>query len=398
MSRIRIIILLIFILLVYAVFSIDVKTSPKTTNTLHLPGNQAATQPYVSPLDRLAQAEPQAISPQGELAEIFTYGSDFTDLQRQLKFKEIQGKVVEWRLPVYEVKQSGDGYTIQTSGQAKGDLFGPKYIGTFLRITPRNEDDRRFVERIKTGDYIKVKGVIEDVTMRNLDIKPAIIVDDERFPRQILGKAYGKYILKYDCWHTVATDQNGEQQYCMKLGRVDKVQAGNVKRIYVLALGGIADDEGKPAGAHVHTGMVGAFVADIQNGQAEIVASNAKMPMGAFGNAPDTWKFVKLSPNDYWGWQSATGDCHQGECYDEHIVLAPYGKTVKNLAGFGGYSSDRESTSVSIALTIDSSSASAKVYPLLLDVTEEKEGKEASNKLVKVPFDEKQWQWLYKRQ
>ena len=88
-------------------------------------------------------------------------------------------------------------------------------------------------------------------------------------------------------------------------------------------------------------------------------------------------------------------DCHHGECYDEHIVLAPYGKTVKNLAGFGGYSSDRESTSVSIALTIDSSSASAKVYPLLLDVTEEKEGKEASKQTVKAPFDEKKWQWIY---
>lgn len=386
-------VLFIFVVLPYMNKSSDSARSASVPSSQS--GSQTAPQPYVSPLDQLEQAKPDAISPQGEIAEIFSIGSDFTDLQRQLKFKEIQGKVIEWRLPVYEVKQSGDGYTIQTSGRAKGEMFGPKYIGTFLRITPRSEDDRRFVERIKTGDYIKVKGVIEDVTMRNLDIKPAIIVDDERFPRQILGKAYGRYIPKYDCWHTVAADQNGEQQYCMKLGRMDKVQAGNVKRIYVLALGGIVDDEGKPAGAHVHTGMVGAFVADIQNGQAEIVASNAKMPMGAFGNAPDTWKFVKLSPSDYWGWQSATGDCHHGECYDEHIVLAPYGKTVKNLAGFGGYSSDRESTSVSIALTIDSSSASAKVYPLLLDVTEEKEGKEASKQTVKAPFDEKKWQWIY---
>ena len=87
-----------------------------------------------------------------------------------MKFKEIQGKVIEWHLPVYEVKQSGDGYTIQTATHAKGDLFGLKMIGTFLRISPRSEEDRRFVERLKTGDVVKVKGVIEDVTMRSLNI------------------------------------------------------------------------------------------------------------------------------------------------------------------------------------------------------------------------------------
>lgn len=359
-------------------------------------GSQTAPQPYVSPLDQLEQAKPDAISPQGEIAEMFSIGSDFTDLQRQLKFKEIQGKIIEWRLPVYEVKQSGDGYTIQTSGRAKGEVFGPKYIGTFLRITPRSEDDRRFVERIKTGDFIKVKGVIEDVTMRNLDIKPAIIIDDERFPRQILGKAYGRYMSKYDCWHTVATDDfYGEEHYCMKVGKVDKVETGEIKRMYVLALGNVVDAEGNSAGGRGHKGMVGAFVADIRNGQAEVVASNAKMPMGSFGDAPDTWKFVKIGPNDYWGWQSVTGECILGECNDHNIILATYGKTVKNLAGFGSYYSD--TITVRIALKIDSSSASSKVYPLLLEVTEEKEGKEDSKKSVKVPFDEKQWAWKYSK-
>jgi len=132
--------------------------------------NAKNAQPTLSPLDELERAPSVNISPKGELAEIFSYGSDFTDLQRQLKFKEIQGKVIEWHLPVYEVKQSGDGYTIQTATHAKGDLFGLKMIGTFLRISPRSEEDRRFVERLKTGDVVKVKGVIEDVTMRSLNI------------------------------------------------------------------------------------------------------------------------------------------------------------------------------------------------------------------------------------
>lgn len=129
-----------------------------------------------NPIEQLKLSKPSALHPDGELAEIFELGGDFTDLQRQLKLEDIRGKVVEWHLPVYDVKRSGDKYTIQTSSSFRGGQPG-KLIGTFLRITPRNKDDRQFIEGIKTGDAIKVKGVIDDVTMRNLDINPAILVD-----------------------------------------------------------------------------------------------------------------------------------------------------------------------------------------------------------------------------
>ena len=49
-------------------------------------------------------------------------------------------------------------------------------------ITPRGDEDRRFVERVKTGDVVTFKGVIDDVTLRNLDIKPAILVRERQVP------------------------------------------------------------------------------------------------------------------------------------------------------------------------------------------------------------------------
>jgi hypothetical protein len=121
----------------------------------------------------LVNTPPNPLKPDGELAEIFTYGSDHTDLQRQLKLKEILGKIVEWELPVYEVKQSGSGYVIQTSN---GGFFEKKLVGTFIHITPQDENDRGLVESLKTGSLVTFKGIIEDTTMRNLDIKPAILV------------------------------------------------------------------------------------------------------------------------------------------------------------------------------------------------------------------------------
>jgi len=133
----------------------------------------------LSPLEKLELAQPSDLAPTGELAEILSYGSDFTQLQRDLKFKAIRGKVIEWRLPVYEVKQSDDGYLIQTGRSFRDDPLGNSLVGTFLHVTPRSDDDRQLVERLKTGDVIKVKGVIDDVTIRNLDIKPALLVTEK---------------------------------------------------------------------------------------------------------------------------------------------------------------------------------------------------------------------------
>lgn len=115
----------------------------------------------------LAAAAPAQLSPTGELSAMFNLMSENTDLQRKNKFKEIKGKIVEWTLPVYEVRQSGSGYAIQTEAD--------QAVGAFVYITARNDQDKAVVEGLKTGSHISFKGVISDVTMRHLEIKPAIL-------------------------------------------------------------------------------------------------------------------------------------------------------------------------------------------------------------------------------
>lgn len=123
----------------------------------------------VSKLDELAVMLAATLSPTGELAAMFNLMSDNTDLQRENKLKEIKGKVVEWSLTVYEVEKDGDGYTVQT--KAGND------VGTFIHISPRNEQDRATIEALKTGSRISIKGIIKDDLMRNLVIKPAILFE-----------------------------------------------------------------------------------------------------------------------------------------------------------------------------------------------------------------------------
>lgn len=126
-------------------------------------------------LGKIAESQAADISPTGELAAAFKLDSKYTDLQREKAEKEITGKIVQWTLPVYEVSKSGDGYRVQTSGD-QAIMGGTPMVGAFITIYPRNDNERTYIENLKTKDRITFKGKITGTTMRNIDIEPAILV------------------------------------------------------------------------------------------------------------------------------------------------------------------------------------------------------------------------------
>ncbi len=128
----------------------------------------AKTEAKRDPLDALATDVPAPIAPGGDLAALFAYGTKSTDVQRETGLAAIKGKLVAWTLPVYEVKRNGDNYKIQTSGSRTA-------IGTYITITPRNDEDRRFIESLTTGQPVAFRGIVKDVFMRDLVIAPAIL-------------------------------------------------------------------------------------------------------------------------------------------------------------------------------------------------------------------------------
>ncbi len=134
------------------------------------PSDEEKAEQLVSKLNSLADAKAASISPSGELAAAFNLMSDHTDIQRENLENEIKGQIVEWSLPVYEVRKSGEKkYRVQTSS-------GTNYVGTFLTLHARSPEEIAFIENIKTGDVIRFKGGITGTTMRNIDVAPALLM------------------------------------------------------------------------------------------------------------------------------------------------------------------------------------------------------------------------------
>jgi len=133
------------------------------------PSKEEQAQQLADKLQSIQEASADNLSPRGELAALYKYGSDYTDLQRDDKEKELKGKIVEWNLPVYEVSKSRDTYRIQTNN--KGG-----YVGTFTYINVRSDDEESYIKQLKTGDMVHIKGKITDITGRNINIKDAILM------------------------------------------------------------------------------------------------------------------------------------------------------------------------------------------------------------------------------
>ena len=130
-----------------------------------------------SPTARVAlkdMAPNTSLSPKGELYEMFKMNSDNTDLQRDEKEDEIDGKVVQWTLPVYEVKKMTDTrFKIQTNAGG-GDDRG--YVGTFCTISTDDADVISKIKALKTGDKVTVKGEIDGVSFRNINLNPCLLI------------------------------------------------------------------------------------------------------------------------------------------------------------------------------------------------------------------------------
>jgi hypothetical protein len=129
------------------------------------------------PLVTLEKTVPSILQPTGKLAEIFSFGSQYTDLQRENAETEIKGQVVNWRLPVYEIIKDGDTYIVTTerSTNMVTAMLGMNFVSTTIQLTARNDAERQAIGNLKTNDLIEIKGIISGSSMRNLVISPEIL-------------------------------------------------------------------------------------------------------------------------------------------------------------------------------------------------------------------------------
>ncbi len=121
-----------------------------------------------------SQKEAENLTVDGELAKAFNLNSKFTDIQRENLLTQIKGKVVVWVVEVYEVeKKNNKKYKIQTrSGLSSSN----DDVGTYIDLYIQNDEQSKFIEELKTGERIRIKGVLTgESILRSLVISPAIL-------------------------------------------------------------------------------------------------------------------------------------------------------------------------------------------------------------------------------
>lgn len=217
--------------------------------------------------------------------------------------------------------------------------------------------------------------------------------------RSFMDKSYGQYSAKHSCWRTEFESQG----YCVQVLKMDRISADTGERFYLLVGGHPIDEEGEPAYSHASPGLVGAFVFAIGQEGTELTASNMGMYAGSSGVVPERWDLVKLARTDYYGWQTTWGDCHQGYCGSRLMLLAPYGRSIKDVAAFtisfsntgaceSGYCSDGES-SVDSTVVIDANAEGSDIHPLVVSFKGTLDGQDLNGTARRLEFDRDAWQY-----
>lgn len=107
------------------------------------------------------------LAPTGELADTFSFFSNATQLQRDEKEREIIGKIVQWRLPVYNVSERDGFYVIQTKSR-------PGLVAAFCYVRAV-EAIKSYVLSLRENDLVTCKGTIAGSSMRTIQLRPAVL-------------------------------------------------------------------------------------------------------------------------------------------------------------------------------------------------------------------------------
>jgi hypothetical protein len=114
----------------------------------------------IAPVDRVDTAE---------LAALFNDRKLQATPRVQGKVREITGKIVQWELEVFVATKSADCYQVVT----KPTKTVP---GTLLTVYPRNSQQKSYLESIRPGSTIQIKGKIAGIQQGRIKINPACIL------------------------------------------------------------------------------------------------------------------------------------------------------------------------------------------------------------------------------
>lgn len=126
-------------------------------------------------LEELMRTEVTPVPPE-LVSETFSFGSDSTDLQRDLLRQEIIGKTVEWDILVYEITQEDDVYKITSQPLPVKSKDAVPMMRTVIFLYPATDADVDSLRKAKTNDSIRIRGHVQDILLRSVVVvSPAIL-------------------------------------------------------------------------------------------------------------------------------------------------------------------------------------------------------------------------------
>lgn len=121
-------------------------------------------------LEVIENSQSVDISSSGELSEIFSIVSGYTNVQRENSEEYLKGKIVQWTLPVYDVSKKKENiYKVLTRSESGS-------VGTYVTLYARSAQDVALVEGLMTDDAVTIKGKVKEVKLRTIIIDPAILI------------------------------------------------------------------------------------------------------------------------------------------------------------------------------------------------------------------------------
>jgi len=121
-------------------------------------------------------ATPNPITPQA-VAETFVLGGTATDVQREIMEKALVGSVVEWDLVVYDVKFEQDRYELTSEPIQVTSTAPVQLVAVVAWIQSQGPEDDALLQRVKTGDPIRIRGLVQGIFLRTMvKVGPGVVV------------------------------------------------------------------------------------------------------------------------------------------------------------------------------------------------------------------------------
>ncbi len=122
-----------------------------------------------SPGKEVLDDAPISTTPPDDLVNALSFFSGLTEVQKSEIKDSYRGKLVKWKLPVWDVSQRNEEFVIQTSSQGK--------IAIFCKILPSDDNEAKKIRQLAAGDLITCKGIVSGYTLGNVNISPAKLAD-----------------------------------------------------------------------------------------------------------------------------------------------------------------------------------------------------------------------------